>query len=96
LFSTRVWACFNGLPEQGFEVHHKNADKLDNRLMNLEMLEAVDHRRVTAAARMVSGKPTCLSRRRAVKRVYENGQEEMFDGVEEAAKAAGVCISTVT
>ena len=92
-----VWTCFNGQPGKGYEVHHKNSDKLDNRLCNLDVVEAAVHRRLTAAETVVSGKSMlCHSRRRPVKRVHHDGREELFNGVEEAARAAGVCTSTVT
>lgn len=42
----RVWEHHNGHIPQGWHVHHKNGDKTDNRLENLECLSAADHMRL--------------------------------------------------
>ena len=39
----KVWKRANGTIPQGFHIHHKNGDFTDNRLENLECLDAVSH-----------------------------------------------------
>ena len=74
-----VWTCCNGKPGKDYEIHHKNSNKLDNRLDNLDMVEAAVHRRLTTAGTLTSGKSMlCHSRRRPVKRIHEDGREELF------------------
>ena len=38
-----VWSSKNGQVPKGFHVHHKNKDKSDNRLENLELVRAEKH-----------------------------------------------------
>ncbi len=40
-----IWVAANGPIEPGIEIHHRNGDKTDNRLENLEALSVADHRR---------------------------------------------------
>ena len=40
-----VWEAFNGKVLNGYDIHHKNSDRQDNRLCNLEMLEKTEHRK---------------------------------------------------
>lgn len=42
----RVWEEANGPLPDGYVIHHKNHDKLDNRLVNLEALTRSEHVKV--------------------------------------------------
>lgn len=39
------WQNTGALPPEGFDVHHKNEQKRDNRFDNLELLSHVNHRK---------------------------------------------------
>lgn len=40
-----VWEQANGPIPQGYEIHHRNEDRTDNRLENLELVTLAEHRR---------------------------------------------------
>jgi hypothetical protein len=45
-----VWQEANGPIPEGKEIHHKNGDKQDNRLENLECVDRLTHRRIHCGA----------------------------------------------
>lgn len=49
-----VWEAANGPIPPGFDVHHKNEDKADNRLENLELVEHGKHSAAHTAGRIRS------------------------------------------
>ena len=42
-FHRWIWEKHYGKIPSGYEIHHKNGDKLDNRIVNLECLTRGDH-----------------------------------------------------
>lgn len=39
-----IWECANGQIPEGYDVHHINENKLDNRITNLELIEHSKHK----------------------------------------------------
>ena len=39
-----IWECVNGEIPKGYDVHHINENKLDNRIINLELIEHGNHK----------------------------------------------------
>lgn len=54
-----VWEQANGTIPEGFEIHHKNRDTLDNRLENLELKEISLHRREHRLGNRICTVPGC-------------------------------------
>lgn len=42
-FHRFIWECANGEIPEGFDVHHKDGDKLNNSIFNLELMERFEH-----------------------------------------------------
>lgn len=50
-----VWESTNGSVPDGYQVHHKNEDKTDNRLENLECLTPLEHKRKHSGCELRDG-----------------------------------------
>jgi hypothetical protein len=50
-----VWDEAHGPIPDGFQIHHRNHDRTDNRLENLECVDTVTHKRLHAGHRLVEG-----------------------------------------
>lgn len=57
-YARYLWCSEHGDPPEGYEVHHLNGDRMDDRLENLGLAEAAEHRRMHAPVPAV-GEFTC-------------------------------------
>lgn len=79
---TIVWEAFNGKIPKGYDIHHKNHIKSDNRLENLELVERCEHRK---------------RHQRCVLQYTIDGQLlHEYQSITEASKNTGVKIGNIT
>ncbi len=52
---TLVWRHFNGEIPAGMEIHHKDGDKLNNEIGNLELVDRLTHRHLHAGYEVIDG-----------------------------------------
>lgn len=50
-----VWERANGPVPDGYQVHHRNHDKQDNRLENLQLVDTVTHKRLHSGCELRDG-----------------------------------------
>lgn len=50
----QVWEKANGTIPSGYFIHHKNGNKQDNSIKNLELVDAVTHKRIHSGCKLVN------------------------------------------
>ncbi len=50
-----VWEAANGPKPDGYQIHHVNGDKQDNRLDNLILVDSVTHKRIHSGCELRDG-----------------------------------------
>lgn len=70
-----VWENIYGEIPEGFQIHHKDFDKLNNDIENLEMVDTVTHKRIHSGCKIIKGewfKPCCRCKRlKNIKEYYK-------------------------
>lgn len=72
--SRAYWGMINGTIPKGFDIHHRNENKSDDRITNLEMLRKSDHARHHASNRKYS---------KEVREIMSKGRKRYFASLTE-------------
>ena len=86
-----VWEKERGRIPKGFDIHHINEVKADNRIENLECLPKSEHTRKYSPSNNQFGKG-----KRPVESISENGTVTKYAHTTEAAKQIGVSRTAIT
>lgn len=79
---TIVWEAFNGKIPKGYDVHHRNHIKSDNRLANLELVERIEHRK--------------MHQRKVLQYTLDGQLINEYQSITEASKHTSVKICNIT
>lgn len=87
-----VYEAFNGAIPYGFQVHHKDGNKRNNRLSNLEAISIREHSKITAMQHPLMHEKSNKARTRTILQYSLNGDFlAEYSSAEEASKKTGVC-----
>jgi hypothetical protein len=88
-----IWEKHYGQIPVGYDIHHLNGDKADNRIENLQCLLSAEHTRLHRPGKEYQFKPGCLSHNaRAVRRT---DTFEVYSSARQAACSVGRSSSAI-
>ena len=50
-----VWEQHNGPIPEGYQIHHIDGDKSNNSIENLQLVSALDHKRILEGCKLIDG-----------------------------------------